>query len=170
MKIEEIKKIILSDGGCSLDYNLNSIKEDEGYMVSYQKYEVITKDIDEVLDIIKEYQKKIENKKGAYIGVWLDEGIYYIDISKHFIDKAEALEFGKYNKQLAIYDLKNNDSIYLKNYKFIKFYNIYDKEYKLINQFDSIDEIKDFINYNIKERILIRSIYLNLTIIIIIKF
>ncbi len=55
----------------------------------------------------------------------------------------EALEFGKYNKQLAIYDLVNNDSIYLKDYNFIKYYTLYE----VIK-----DRNKNIIDYKIKEQ------------------
>ena len=93
-----------------------------------------------------------------YIGLWLDNNKMYIDISINIIDKVEALEFGKKNKQLAIYDIVNNDSIYLNEYNFIKYYTLYevikDKQgniidYKLKEQRDNINTFKS-IKANVK--------------------
>ena len=72
----------------------------------------------------------------------------YIDISINIEDRSEALEFAKRNKQLAIYDLINNDSIYLKDYNFIKYYTLYevirDKNGEIIDY--KIREQKENIN------------------------
>ena len=40
-------------------------------------------------------------KKGN-VGIWLHDGIYYIDISKRFTTKKNALTVGQANKQQAI--------------------------------------------------------------------
>ena len=37
------------------------------------------------------------------IGIWLSDGIYYIDISKRINTKAQALEIGKLMNQQSIY-------------------------------------------------------------------
>lgn len=83
-------------------------------------------DYNAIIQAIEEKQAIIKDSKDLFIGLWLDNGIMYVDISINIIDKVEALEFGKYNKQLAIYDLVNNDSIYLKDYHFIKYYSLYE--------------------------------------------
>ena len=67
----------------------------------------------------------------------------YVDISINIEDKIDALEFAKRNKQLAIYDLVNNDSIYLKDYNFIKYYSLYE----VVK-----DKNGDIIDYKIREQ------------------
>lgn len=100
-------------------------------------------DINGIKKAIEEKQEIIKNKNNMYIGLWLDSNIMYIDISININDKVEALEFAKYNKQLAIYDLVNNDSIYLKDYNFIKYYTLYE----IVK-----DKNNNIIDYKIKEQ------------------
>ena len=102
------------------------------------------------------YREFIKDKQGLYIGLWLDSDVMYVDVSIHIIDYLEALEVARNNEQLAIYDLKNNDSIYL---NYVKYYNLYrvvknkDNEiidYKLIKQYDKKEEIKEELKASIK--------------------
>ena len=55
-----------------------------------------------------------EYTSGLYLGFWVDNGYLYIEISKKFRSKEAALIEASERKQLAIYDCKNNKSIYLK--------------------------------------------------------
>ena len=159
MKLED-KKIfeIIENKGATLDKEYNDFKSNKGYMVSIQGQEVkINKN--DIQGIKKEREKKrefIKDKRGLYSGLWLDSDIMYIDVSIHIINYLRALEVGRYNKQLAIYDLKNNDSIYL---NYMIFYNMYeiirdnnDKiiDYKLIRQYDNIKDITTDLKENTK--------------------
>ena len=103
-------KELIKNGG-SIDTEYNSIKETSGFMVSKYGYEKTFKndDIEGIKNTIKEYQKII--CKNEYIGIWNNNGVVYVDISKHYNSKKQALQVGKNNKQLAIYDLKNNCDI-----------------------------------------------------------
>lgn len=153
------KKIIeiIENKGATLDKNYNNISYNNGYMVSLYGEEVKT-DINNIEEIKKEIEKKkekIKNVDNVYIGLWVDNDIMYIDVSIHIIDYLEALEVGRDNKQLAIFDLKNNNSIYL---HYIKYYNLYKVikqdnkiiDYKLIKQYDKKEEIKEEIKASIK--------------------
>ncbi len=144
MELEDIKRII-KDGGATLTSELKKAELKGGYMVSLEGAETQVKgdDYNAIKKAIKEKQEIIKDKNNMYIGLWLDGGIMYVDISINIIDKVEALEFAKYNKQLAIYDLKNNDSIYLKDYNFIKYYSLYE----VIRNKDG-----DIIDYKIREQ------------------
>lgn len=146
------KKImeILENKGATLDKNYNDFVSDKGFMVSLkgQEKKVNKNDIEEIKKEIENKKRLIENKKGLYIGLWLDNDILFIDISIHIIDYLEALEVARDNDQLAIFDLKNKDSIYL---NYIKYYNLYKVvknkdnkiiDYKLIKQYDKKEEIK----------------------------
>ena len=52
-------------------------------------------------------------KNDTCIGGWKEEDLFYFDASKVFTDKEEAIKEGLKNKQIAIYDLDNNEVIYL---------------------------------------------------------
>lgn len=156
----ETKKIleIIKNGGATLDYNYNDFVSNRGYMVSIQGQEIKV-DKNDVQGIKKEIDKKrefIKDKRGLYIGLWLENEIMFIDVSIHIIDYLRALEIGRNNRQLAIYDLKNNDSIYL---NYMTYYNMYrvikdnnDKiiDYKLIRQYDNIKDITRDLKENTK--------------------
>lgn len=144
MELKDIKRII-ENGGETLTKELKKAELKRGYMVSLEGTETQAQgdDYQAIKKAIKEKQEIIKDKNNMYIGLWLDSGIMYIDISINIIDKVEALEFGKYNKQLAIYDLVNNDSIYLKDYNFIKYYTLYE----VIK-----DRNNNIIDYKIKEQ------------------
>lgn len=157
MKNEKIIEII-ENKGATLDKDYNNFSSSVGYMVSIkgQEVKVNKNDIEEIKKEIEKKREFIGNKKGLYIGLWLDSDIMYVDVSIHIIDYLEALEVGRNNDQLAIYDLKNNDSIYL---NYLKYYTLYkvikDKEnkvidYKLIKQYDKKEEIKEEIKASIK--------------------
>ena len=144
MELEDIKKII-KNGGETLTKDLKKASLNNGYMVSLEGAESQAKsdDYNAIEKAIEEKQEIIQDRDNLYIGLWLDGGIMYIDLSINIKDKVEALEFGKKNKQLAIYDLVNNDSIYLKDYNFIKYYSLYE----VIR-----DKNGDIIDYKIREQ------------------
>lgn len=156
----ETKKIleIVKNGGATLDKNYNNFSSNNGFMVSLQGQEIkVNKDnIEEIKREIEKKREFIKDKRGLYIGLWLDDEIMYIDVSIHIINYLKALEIGRHNKQLAIFDLKNKDSIYL---NYMTYYNLYrvikdnnDKiiDYKLIRQYDNIKEITKDLKENTK--------------------
>ena len=157
MKNEKIIEII-KNGGATLDKDYNNFKSDRGYMVSLQGQEIKVNKND-IKGIRKEIEKKrefIKDKRGLYIGLWLEGDIMFVDVSIHIVNYLRALEIGRVNKQLAIYDLKNNDSIYL---NYMTFYNMYEVkkdsngniiDYKLIKQYDNIKDITKDLKENTK--------------------
>lgn len=151
-------KEMIKNGGATLDTNYNNFNSSIGYMVSLDGYEVKI-DINNIEAIKKEIETKKEEAqkiKNSYIGLWVDNGVMYIDISKHIIDYNKALETARNNKQLAVYDLKNDKSIYL-NYKtYYTLYKVIKNEngniidYRVIKQYDNKNDIKKEINASIK--------------------
>ena len=144
MKLEEIERII-ENGGATLTSELKQAELKRGFMVSLEGAESQVKgnDYQAIIKAIEEKQELIKDSNNLFIGLWLDGGIMYIDISINIEDRAEALEFAKKNKQLAIYDLTNNDSIYLKDFNFIKYYTLYE----VVRNKDG-----DIIDYKIREQ------------------
>ena len=141
---------IIENKGATLDYDYNNFSSDKGFMVSIkgQEVKVNKNNIEEIKKEIEKKKEFIENKKGLYIGLWLDSDIMFIDISIHIINYSEALEVARNNEQKAIYDLKNNDSIYLNYLKYYTLYKVVKNkdnkiiDYKLIKQYDTKEEVK----------------------------
>lgn len=160
--LKDIKEYIKENKGITLDINtMKNTTKKTGFSVSLAGYETKEKSIDKTIEIVKDYIKVVKNlnKNNLFVGVWYDEKtqFYYIDISIIINKKREAERIAKENKQLAIYDLKENKSIYL-NYN-IKFYSIYKKIYNsngvLINEIieTTKDTIKEVVKYTqLKER------------------
>lgn len=127
-KIKNIIAYTQQNGGCSFNSELEILEDLKGYTVSLQKYEYKTtiKNIDEIEKNINEKINIIKNKKNYIIGTWIDDGILYIDINKIEMNYTRAVEFGKSQKQIAIFDNVNKKSIYLKKdsvfilYEYIK--------------------------------------------------
>lgn len=159
--LKEIKEYIKENKGITLDINtMKNTTKKSGFSVSLAGYETKEKSIDKTMEIVKDYIKAVKDlkKNNLFVGVWYDEKAqyYYIDISIIINKRREAERIAKENKQLAIYDLKENKSIYL-NYN-IKFYSIYKKIYNnngvLINEIieTTKDTIKEVINYTQLEK------------------
>lgn len=159
MKNNDILNYINNNGGITLDKESKKAELKRGFMVSLYGSEYKTNDKKEVSKKINEYINNIQDKKGLFVGVWLDGGFYYIDYSINIIDRVEALEFGKKNKQISIYNITEDKCLYIKDYYFSKYYTIYkivrDKEGSIVNyevdtQKDSIGELVNYFRLNIK--------------------
>ena len=166
--LKDIKDYIIKNEGITLDIEkLQNTSIKNGFIVSLIDFEYKTKNIDEVInkitkyiDIINTLKSKEKVKKTYFVGVWYnkDDGFYYLDISKHFEKLRDAKKFGEVNKKKAIYNLKDNKSIYL-NYN-ITFYSLY-KVIKddnnniikdnIISTFDNIKDISNYLKISIKE-------------------
>lgn len=154
------KKIIeiIENKGATLDKDYNNFSSNNGFMVSLQGQEIKVNKND-IQGIKREIEKKrefIKDKRGLYIGLWLENDIMFIDVSIHIVNYLRALEVGRVNRQKAIYNLKNNDSIYL---SYMTYYNMYEIirdnngniiDYKLIKQYDNIEDITKDLKENTK--------------------
>lgn len=157
---------IKSEGGATLNKHGEDFIKNEGFMVSLFGAEFKTTDEETAKNKIEEYIEKIQTEEGLFVGVWLDEGEVYVDLSIYILDYNEALEVARNNKQKAIFNLKDKTSIYL-NYK--KYYTLYEVikdeeeviiDYKIIKQYDKIEEIIK--ELNIKKQTLYNCISKNL--------
>ena len=156
----ENKKIdineIIKNGGVTLTKEAKEFDANAGYMASLAGFEFKSSDIKEVEIKIYEYLKKIQDRSDAFVGIWVDSGFTYVDISLHIVDYLEAVEFARENNQLAIFDLKKKESVYL---HYLKYYNLYkivydDKDnvvdYILIKQYNKKNDIINDIDVNKK--------------------
>ena len=142
---------MIENGGATLDKNYNDFSSNVGFMVSIkgQEVKVNKNDIEEIKKEIEKKRDFIKDKRGLYIGLWLEDDILFVDVSVHIVDYLEALEVGRNNDQKAIYDLKKNESVYL---NYLTYYNMYEVikdsnnniiDYKLIKQYDNIRDITE---------------------------
>ena len=121
MKQEEIKNYIEKNGGITLDEKGNLFTKKEGFIVSIFGKEYQTRNIEQAVNKLIEYLKK-----GLICGVWFSNSVYFVDINEYYTDKEEAELVGLENKQLAIYDLGNQEEIKLIKNDFILYE--YDKQ------------------------------------------
>ena len=149
-------KEIIKQGGATLTSELKVANINEGYMVSILGYEKTFefKDVAGVNDYVKNLQGKIGSKKGYFIGLWTYDNKLFVDVSINILDKVDALEFGKKNKQIAIYEVLTGANIPLKDYNFITYYTLYkllnNGDYVVIKQTEQLEVMMEYLkNYNI---------------------
>ena len=92
--------LIIKNGGATFNQHGKIVQLKSGYQVSCKDlYKVPVKDFKPVLSYVLTYHPMA---RGQYIGVWIDNGYAYIDISKRIATKKQAIQFGKQLKQLSI--------------------------------------------------------------------
>lgn len=135
--MKKLIKKILENGGATLNAKLENADLNSGYMVSEVGAERVFRleDVEGIEKTLKEYAKRISSNE--YVGAWVDDNKLYIDISKHYKSKKQALKVGAENKQLAIYDIASAESIYLTKSVFILY--AVDK---------ALDDIRNIAEYN----------------------
>lgn len=98
--------------GATIDANTGDIALlDAGYMVSVAGYEKRVKKL--TFRGLQKAQKTAQSL-GGFLGLWIDNGYIYIDVSLCFDNLATAYMIGRKNEQIAIFDNANKISIYLK--------------------------------------------------------
>ena len=104
MDYKKIVRDTLKNGGFS---ELNG-----AYMVAFKEHEKIVPHGTFTADILEKYKKDVARRP---IGTWYNKknGMVYLDTSIPFDNKKEALKFASDNQHLAIYDTKNDETIYL---------------------------------------------------------
>ena len=104
---------ILKNDGATLDAGGAFISLSAGYVVSVAGYNLKLKKITALK--LKTFNKllTIAKNNGLYVGVWYNRAGRYYDIDLNIItaDMLTAFIKARANKQRAIYDIKNNNSI-----------------------------------------------------------
>jgi hypothetical protein len=114
MSTSELIKQLDSKGGFST--MLSGESPSSGYMVSLaNKGKIISRkdftDVD-LLDFILNNSAALEK---SYLGAWIENGNVYLDISNNIPSLFPAIIEAVKNKQVAIYDVTNDKSLYLKS-------------------------------------------------------
>lgn len=108
MSFSKIMRYVRNNGGVTLVGKGKIVKFDSGYQVSYTD-NVCDNNYNTINFLLRRLCNGID-----YTSVWLEDNMYYINKSLHIEDLREALQVAKEHNQLAIWDWKNNCSIYLK--------------------------------------------------------
>lgn len=157
MNRKELKEYLKKNKGATLEVDtLEPCTLKSGYMVSLYGTEKKEKELEKVIDIIEARAEELKkaNHKAFFVGVWYYDGAWYVDTSKNIKDLKHAIYYGESQKQLAIYDLKNNKDIMLK-YKKVKYFTMYriikNNNDEVINeipikQYDNIKDIERELN------------------------
>lgn len=111
---ERIYKMTIENGG-------HTAGQIGRFMVALKGYEKFVELEFFKKESIDSYIKQVfpENVENATIGTWIDRetGLVYLDTSVAYDDKTEAINAGLENEQIAIYDIVEQKSIYLREYK-----------------------------------------------------
>lgn len=150
MKKLNIEKII-KNGGATLTRELEEAQDAKRYVVSVYGQEKVFKlnQLEELEKAVLSYAKGI--KKGYYIGLWINDNKIYLDVSTSFDRKNQAMQFGVNNKQIAIFDTKENkslDVIYDKFYTIVDTKNSYIPDMNIAS-FDSLEEVANFFDKSV---------------------
>lgn len=119
-KADKAMTALKETGGFSITdigfYHGNSdaekFKESGNYIVALGGFEkqipLSSFDKADIIDYFGEYKDKFLKEQNLILGGWhnKENGIVYLDISKAFKSKAEAIKFGKMSKQIAGWDAK----------------------------------------------------------------
>ena len=117
-QVIDLIKDTRENGGAS--YNIiygKPLDIDYGYMISFMDLITINtsviKDDDKIVAVVDEMLRNIAFVVDDYLGGWMDGDKLYIDMSTWIHDKDKAISMGVNLNQKAIYDIKNDESIYL---------------------------------------------------------
>lgn len=145
-----IEKII-KNGGATLTKELEETQDTKRFVVSLYGKEQVFKlnQLEELEQAVLSYARSL--KKGYYIGLWVNDNKVYLDVSTSFNRKNQAMKFGKDNKQIAIFDTKENNSL---NVIYDKFYTIIDTKNQYVQDmniasFDSLEEVANFFHKSV---------------------
>lgn len=105
-KIRIIKSIMVKSDGFTIDTEGRPANHRSGYYVSLSQTQNSTeKDLSTVL--------LAAETLGCYIGGWKDNERFYLDATVHIPELDKAVQFGRLNEQIAIWDIANNSEIRL---------------------------------------------------------
>jgi len=144
MNNKDIIKEALTNGGLTI-----GLQAKKGFMCSiYGMEKTFTiEQLEELEKELENYKRIVKNKKGLFVGLWYNEGLIYLDISKLYQSKQQAIKKGIENKQKAIYDLEHQKDIELLKDCYILYkYNNIKNDYIYLKEFYNIDDLIKLFN------------------------
>ena len=102
----------IAAGGATLDaHTLAPSTQTSGYCVS-EKGGIVVAKKSPLLSLSLAMMRLVARMRKAYLGLWVDAGKVYMDVTHIIHDRSEAMRFAKANSQLAIFDLSTGSSVY----------------------------------------------------------
>lgn len=96
----KIINFIISNGGATINKYGNLVKMKSGYQVSRRDLYILP--VNELNISTLQAAIDLLQKRGEYLGIWIDSGNAYIDISVRISTKQNAIIKGKELNQLSI--------------------------------------------------------------------
>ena len=142
---------IIKDGGATIDKDGQKANFIKGFFVSIYgaekkqplndiNYELLKNDLQQKFEYITKH-------KNNFIGLWINNGLLYTDISKHIKYKQDALTLGVKNNQKAIFDIEKNQDIFItkKVYTIYK-YNAKNNDFAYCAEFETLEQVATYTN------------------------
>jgi len=116
MNFRKIIDKVREDGGCSYSPTYGHLTK-AGYGVSPYKdreEQILFSELTEN-DIKNYYNENVDLLvlPNHYLGVWVDNGVAYLDVSVFEPNKKKALSIAANSSQLAIYDIGNQKTVFV---------------------------------------------------------
>jgi len=119
----DIMQYLLNNGGATIELGYSSfdkncqalyfIQPKTGYAVSIKNAEQITDNL--TIETLNAYISKNHNLltsgNGYYLGIWIDNGKFYLDISRIYQSIYNAIDECNFNNQIEYYDFKLGKSV-----------------------------------------------------------
>ena len=94
-------KSIIRNGGATLNKNNERVTMKSGYQVS--KCDLLIIPVAELTkDLLNSLISTHLVSRGDYLGVWIDGGMAFVDVSRRVATKRDAMQLGKELKQLSV--------------------------------------------------------------------
>lgn len=107
--IENVQNWLKTNGATISCEDKCAVVYDEGYELSFDGTEIQIHglnfdDLEDVELVKATIDKRLEAATYPYVGLWVDNGIVYIDYSEHILDRKEAFESGIDSNQLSMFN------------------------------------------------------------------
>jgi hypothetical protein len=116
MNLSNLVHELALTGGFSYNITTGESNPNTGYMVSLHNCEQQFYFDDFDNKDLKNYVARHANTlcdEAAFLGGWVNDNVVFLDVSTNIPNLADAIYYGMYNNQLAIYDCANAKDILL---------------------------------------------------------
>lgn len=101
---------IIENGGATLDKNGFEVNYLRGYQVS--KHDIAILKVSEAEKIARTISKLLKRiARNEFVGVWVNEGRVYVDISEHVNSQGAAVRIGRARRQISVYEWATGNCI-----------------------------------------------------------
>lgn len=116
MNLQIFLSEVLKNNGGSYNITTGEYNPTDGYMVSLPNNELVIDADDLCAAVLSEYiinNAEELSSENSFVGLWIDNGKAYLDVSVKYNDLETACYVGIINDQKAIYDNANAVAIHL---------------------------------------------------------